>query len=639
MVRIISFRSKSTEKIFRTFHLHKVNEPDATLPGVSIIKPIMGTDENLEINLTSFFTAEYYQFELIFCFHSPEDVAVPVVKALIERYPDVDATICFQEHEIGFNPKINNMNPGYLVAKYPLIMISDSTIFMRPDGILDLAKRIMSHEKLGLITQIPYCMDRVGKANCFEQVFFGTSHSKIYLAGNFLGFNCPTGMSSIFKKAALEECGGMAAFKDYMAEDYFLGKNLAARGYKSGISNQPALQNSAATTFTSFANRVGGWAKLRIAMMPQVILVEPLQDCFPAGIIMAFSVYYLFDLNIPMTIFLNFLFWIFMDYMIMRVMQVNEPDATLPGVSIIKPIMGTDENLEINLTSFFTAEYYQFELIFCFHSPEDVAVPVVKALIERYPDVDATICFQEHEIGFNPKINNMNPGYLVAKYPLIMISDSTIFMRPDGILDLAKRIMSHEKLGLITQIPYCMDRVGKANCFEQVFFGTSHSKIYLAGNFLGFNCPTGMSSIFKKAALEECGGMAAFKDYMAEDYFLGKNLAARGYKSGISNQPALQNSAATTFTSFANRVGGWAKLRIAMMPQVILVEPLQDCFPAGIIMAFSVYYLFDLNIPMTIFLNFLFWIFMDYMIMRVMQNGPLTMSLIQFIGFWFLREF
>ncbi|PIC22047.1 hypothetical protein B9Z55_026665 [Caenorhabditis nigoni] len=326
-------------------------------------------------------------------------------------------------------------------------------------------------------------------------------------------------------------------------------------------------------------------------------------------------------------------------YGIFHLHKINEPDATLPGVSIIKPIMGTDENLEINLTSFFTAEYHQFELIFCFHSPEDVAVPVVKALIERYPDVDSTICFQEHDIGFNPKINNMNPGYLVAKYPLIMISDSTIFMRPDGILDLAKRIMSHEKLGLITQIPYCMDRVGKANCFEQVFFGTSHSKIYLAGNFLGFNCPTGMSSIFKKAALEECGGMAAFKDYMAEDYFLGKNLAARGYKSGISNQPALQNSAATTFTSFANRVGRWAKLRIAMMPQVILVEPLQDCFPAGIIMAFSVYYLFDFNIPMTIFLNFLFWIFMDYMIMRVMQNGPLTMSLIQFIGFWFLREF
>ncbi|CAP28630.1 Protein CBG08882 [Caenorhabditis briggsae] len=318
--------------------------------------------------------------------------------------------------------------------------------------------------------------------------------------------------------------------------------------------------------------------------------------------------------------------------------KVNEPDTFLPGVSIIKPIMGTDENLETNLASFFTAQYHQFELLFCFHSPEDVAVPVVKALIKRYPDVDATICFQEHEIGFNPKNNNMNPGYTTSKYPLVMISDSTIFTRPDGILDLAKRIMSQEKLGLITQIPFCMDRVGLANCFEQVFFGTAHAKMYLAGNFLGFNCPTGMSSIFKKAALEECGGMAAFKDYMAEDYFLGKLMAARGYKSGISNQPALQNSAATTFKSFANRVSRWAKLRIAMMPQVIFVEPLQDCFPAGIIFALSVYHLFNINIPMTIFLNFLFWIFMDYMIMRVMQNGPLTVSLVQFIGFWLFRE-
>ncbi|PIC22056.1 hypothetical protein B9Z55_026669 [Caenorhabditis nigoni] len=136
------------------FHLHKIHEPDATLPGVSIIKAIMGTDENLETNLTSFFTADYHQFELLFCFHSPQDDAVPVVKALIERYPEVDAIVFFQEHEIGFNPKINNMNPAYMAAKYPLIMISDSSIFTRTDEILDLAKRIMSEEKLGYIAWI-----------------------------------------------------------------------------------------------------------------------------------------------------------------------------------------------------------------------------------------------------------------------------------------------------------------------------------------------------------------------------------------------------------------------------------------------------------------------------------------------------
>lgn len=46
----------------------------------------------------------------------------------MEKYPNTSAELFIGSSEVGVNPKINNMNPGYEAARYELIMISDSGI-------------------------------------------------------------------------------------------------------------------------------------------------------------------------------------------------------------------------------------------------------------------------------------------------------------------------------------------------------------------------------------------------------------------------------------------------------------------------------------------------------------------------------
>lgn len=321
-----------------------------------------------------------------------------------------------------------------------------------------------------------------------------------------------------------------------------------------------------------------------------------------------------------------------------RLHRPRQYDSSHPGISIIKPIIGLDDNLHTNLETFFTTNYHTFELLFCFNTQDDPAVELVKSLIKKYPGIDTRMFFGGEKVGLNPKINNMMPAYRIAKYPLIMISDSAIYMRSDAISDMVNTMMSQEQMALVTQTPFCKDRPGFAAAFEQLYFGTSHARIYLAGNCLQFNCPTGMSSIMKKDALEECGGFAGFSGYLAEDFFFGKKLAARGYKSGISTYPALQNSASVTMRSFTNRICRWVKLRMKMMPQIILVEPLQDCFPSGLILSFSLHYLFRIDILTTMLIHTAFWITSDYTIMYRMQNRKMILSPIRFLLLWFLRE-
>lgn len=65
----------------------------------------------------------------------------------------------------------------------------------------------------------------------------------------------------------------------------------------------------------------------------------------------------------------------------------------LPGVSVIKPLVGVDRNLLANLETFFWMNYPsdRFELLFCVSNADDPALMIVRTLMSKYPDIDARI--------------------------------------------------------------------------------------------------------------------------------------------------------------------------------------------------------------------------------------------------------
>ncbi|XP_066993687.2 ceramide glucosyltransferase [Anabrus simplex] len=311
-------------------------------------------------------------------------------------------------------------------------------------------------------------------------------------------------------------------------------------------------------------------------------------------------------------------------------------ETPFPGVSILKPLMGVDPNLFGNLETFFTMNYPLYELLFCVEDESDPAIMLVRRLMEKYPKVSAKLFTGGVTVGVNPKINNMQPGFLAAKYELILISDSGIRMKEDTLLDMVSHLK--DDVGLVHQMPFTCDRDGFAATLEKIYFGTAQARIYLAAAFLGVNCHTGMSTLMRKTLIDEVGGIQTFSCYLAEDFFLAKSLRERGWKMCISSQPAWQNSGLCEIHSFQARLTRWAKLRAAMVPQTIVLEPQSECMVLGAIASWSVSFLFKWD-PLVFYLvHILVWFLLDWILLCIVQNGSLPFSKFDFVVGWLFRE-
>lgn len=311
----------------------------------------------------------------------------------------------------------------------------------------------------------------------------------------------------------------------------------------------------------------------------------------------------------------------------------------LPPVSVIKPIIGADCNLKINLESFFKLNYPKYELLLCIAENESDCPPsiaIINELINLYPQIEVRIFMGASPIGINPKINNMITAYQSVQYELIWLSDSNILTSPDTLTEMVSHVLNPQVV-LVHQLPYVASVKSFADCLDKIYFGTQHSRVYLWANLIGRNCANGMSWVFKKSALEEEGGFAAFSEYLAEDFFMGKALWNRGWKFSLSSFPALQNAGSRSFSAFRDRIVRWGRLRATMMPIPGLFEPFTECLMLGIIGSVVIAHTLECDSRIVFVSHCLYWFICDMVLLRIIETGSLS-PLWKILLMWLLRE-
>jgi ceramide glucosyltransferase len=272
-------------------------------------------------------------------------------------------------------------------------------------------------------------------------------------------------------------------------------------------------------------------------------------------------------------------------YASLRHMRERLPIAPrLPGISILKPLCGHDDDLEANLEHFAQLPYDDYELVLGVRSPSDTAYPVALACAARHP-ARVRVIVQRGEPGLNPKVNQLVTLAQAARHDILVVSDSNVQVRPGYLREIAAEL-ADERVGLVT---HPVVGVGERR------LGSLLDNLHLAGSvgagMIGAkrvarkDFVVGKSMALRRRDLERLGGFEVVADVLAEDWVMGKLVPERlGKKVVMGRRAVLNISRERSVGEFLKRYQRWAVIhRQAVGGPVYTAQVLLNPFAVALV--------------------------------------------------------
>jgi ceramide glucosyltransferase len=212
------------------------------------------------------------------------------------------------------------------------------------------------------------------------------------------------------------------------------------------------------------------------------------------------------------------------------------PTQSLPPVSILKPLKGTDPEIYESFRSHCLQDYPAYEIIFGVNDPDDPAIDSVRELQLEFPDRRIQLVVSPQILGANVKVSNLAQMLAEARYNLLIINDSDIRVEPDYLRRVTAPL-ADSRVGMVTCLYRGVAGATLGSRLEALGISTDFCPSVLAARQLegGIRFGLGSTLAFRRADLEKIGGFTSFVDYLADDYELGKRIAGLGLTVNLSD--------------------------------------------------------------------------------------------------------
>jgi ceramide glucosyltransferase len=229
---------------------------------VSILKPLKGTDPEIYESFRSHCRQDYPEYEIIFGVSDPDDPAVASVQQLQREFPDRAIQLVVSPDKLGANVKVSNLEQMVSAARYQLLLVNDSDIQVEPDYL----RRVMApltDERVGMVT----CLYRGVAASTLCSRLESLGISSDFCPGVLVarqleaGLRFGLGSTLAFRRADLDRIGGFKSIVDFLADDYELGRRIAALGLQVVLSEVVVETHLPAYDLRGFLSHQLRWAR------------------------------------------------------------------------------------------------------------------------------------------------------------------------------------------------------------------------------------------------------------------------------------------------------------------------------------------------------------------------------------------
>lgn len=233
--------------------------------------------------------------------------------------------------------------------------------------------------------------------------------------------------------------------------------------------------------------------------------------------------------------------------------------AQLPPVSVLKPVHGNEACLKENIESFFRQDYRnKYEILFAADQADDAALPIIREICSRYPDIPTQIVVT----GNPPWPNAQNYCFHrltdLAAHDILVTSDSDVEVQPNYLRDVVPPLMD-PKVGAVT----CAFRGKSAGGFWGYFDAIGQSVEFTAGVLMSnlleeTKFGLGPTVAVRKDSVARIGGFAAIREYLSQDFAVANSIYKAGFKVVLSSHIVDHMSSPKTFRQMWERELRWA---------------------------------------------------------------------------------